>query len=299
MGIDLGGTKSEVIVLDRAGAELRRRRVPSPRGDYRATIETIAGLVDWAEEEVAATCSVGVGHPGSLSPASGLIRNANSTWLNGQPFGRDLEARLGRRVAMANDADCLALSEATDGAGAGATSVFAVIIGTGTGGGLVLDGKLIRGANGIAGEWGHNALPWPTADEFPGPGCWCGKHGCIETWLSGTGLGRAASEALGRPLTGAEVADAAMAGDPDALGQMYAYAERFAKASATVLNLFDPEVVVLGGGVSNVPLLYELIPPAWQRWVFADAITTRLARAQHGDSSGVRGAAWLGRTRAS
>ncbi|MFW5834236.1 MAG: ROK family protein, partial [Pseudomonadota bacterium] len=197
IGIDLGGTKTEVILIDDDGGEQARRRVPSPKNDYRATIETIAELVAWAEAQADVPCTVGVGHPGSISPASGLIRNANSTWLNGQPFGRDLEARLERPVAMANDADCLALSEATDGAGAGARAVFAVIIGTGTGGGLVLDGRPIHGANGIAGEWGHNALPWPTPDEFPGPRCWCGKDGCIETWLSGTGLGREASKAFG------------------------------------------------------------------------------------------------------
>ncbi len=295
IGIDLGGTKTEIVVLNEAGGEIRRRRVPSPQNDYPGTIETIARLVEDAETDLGQTATVGVGHPGSISPTTGRIRNANSTWLNGQRFGHDLETRLDRKVAFANDADCLALSEATDGAGAGFEAVFAVIVGTGTGGGLVLDGKPIRGANGIAGEWGHSALPWPDETEHPGPACWCGKRGCIETWLAGPALAREAAHTLGRPATGADVADSAAAGDAAALAVLHTYAERFAKASATVINLFDPDVVVLGGGVSNIPQLYSLVPEAWPRWVFADAITTRLARAAHGDSSGVRGAAWLGR----
>ena len=295
IGIDLGGTKTEAIVLDAAGEERARRRLPSARDDYAATIETIAELVGWADAEAGARCTVGVGHPGSVSPHTGLVRNANSTWLNRRPFGRDLAARLGRAVAMANDADCLALSEATDGAGAGAELVFAVIVGTGTGGGLVVDGRLRRGANGIAGEWGHNPLPWPTPEESPGRRCWCGKDGCIETWLSGPGLARQAQAALGRDLDGAALAAAARAGDVGARAVLSAYTERLAKALATVIDLFDPEVIVLGGGVSKLTILYEEVPQRWQRWVFADRVTTRLAPAQHGDSSGVRGAAWLGR----
>mgnify|MGYP006275823663 CR=1 FL=1 len=295
IGVDLGGTKIEIIALGPDGATLERRRAPTPRDDYAATVRAVRDLVATTEGELGARATVGVGHPGSLSPRTGRVRNANSTWLNDRPFGDDLEAALARPVVCANDADCLALSEATDGAGAGAAVVFAVILGTGTGGGLVVDGRLRRGANGIAGEWGHNPLPWPTEAEHPGPLCWCGKRGCIETWLSGPALGREASAALGRPLDGPGVAALAAAGDVAAGAVLDAYVERFAKASATVIDLLDPDVVVLGGGVAHLPNLYEHVPERWAAWVFADAVATRLVPARHGDSSGVRGAAWLGR----
>ena len=295
IGIDLGGTKTEVIGLDAAGTTRLRRRVPTPRDDYAATIGTIRDLVVAAEGELGASASVGVGHPGSLSPRTGRVRNANSVWLNGRPFGSDLDAALERRVVCANDADCLALSEAIDGAGAGMATVFAVIVGTGCGGGLVVGGRLLRGGNGIAGEWGHNPLPWPAADEWPGPACWCGQRGCIEAWLSGTALARSAEVALGERLAASELSARATAGDRAADAVLTRYVERFARATATVINLFDPDVVVVGGGVSNIERLYTEVPPQWTARVFADAVATPLRRARHGDSSGVRGAAWLGR----
>ncbi len=295
IGIDLGGTKIEIVALGPEGTVRVKRRTPTPRDDYDATVRTVTELVATAETELGAHASVGVGHPGSLSPRTGRMRNANSTWLNDRAFGRDLELALARPVACANDADCLALSEATDGAGAGAAVVFAVIVGTGTGGGLVVDGRLVRGANGIAGEWGHNPLPWPDADEWPGPACWCGKRGCIETWLAGPALAREAEAGLGRRLDGAALAAAAAAGDDAARAVIAAYVERFAKASATVVDLLDPDVIVVGGGVSALEALYREVPARWAHWVFADAVATRLEPARHGDSSGVRGAAWLGR----
>jgi len=295
IGIDLGGTKIEIVALEADGTTRVKRRTPTPRDDYDATVRAVKELVAAAESDLGVHATVGVGHPGSLSPRTGRMRNANSTWLNDRPFGRDLEAALARPVACGNDADCLALSEATDGAGAGAAVVFAVIVGTGTGGGLVVDGRLLRGANGIAGEWGHNPLPWPSATEWPGPACWCGKRGCIETWLAGPALAREAEAHLGRRLDGAALAAAAGAGDDGAGAVIAAYVERFAKASATVVDLLDPDVIVVGGGVSALAALYGEVPARWADWVFADAVTTRLEPARHGDSSGVRGAAWLGR----
>lgn len=293
IGIDLGGTKIEVLALAPDGATRLRRRIATPRGDYAATIGALRDLVAAAEAEVGASATVGVGHPGSLSPHSGLIRNANSVWLNGQPFGADVEAALARPCAFANDADCLALSEATDGAGSGARAVFAIIVGTGTGGGLVLDGKPIRGANGIAGEWGHNPLPWPDEDEWPGPVCWCGQRGCIETWLSGTALGREVARALGEGVDGATAARRAETGDAAAAQVLDRYLQRFAKATASVINIFDPDVIVVGGGVSNLEAIYAEVPRRWPSHVFADSVSTALRQARHGDSSGVRGAAWL------
>lgn len=298
LGIDLGGTKTEIIALDAAGAVRLRRRAASPAGDYDATIRLIVALVAAAESELGARGSLGIGIPGTLSPATGLVKNANSTWLNGRPLDRDLVAALGRPVRLANDANCFALSEATDGAGAGARSVFGVILGTGCGGGIVLDGRIVVGANAIAGEWGHNPLPWPLpapeAGEWPGPACWCGRQGCIETFLSGRGLAAAyRREGGGEEVSAAEIARRAAAGELAAAGALARYAHRLARALAGVINLLDPEVIVLGGGLSNIAPLYARLPEIWADYVFSDQIATRLMRNVHGDSSGVRGAAWL------
>ena len=265
IGIDLGGTKTEAIALDAAGRELFRKRVPTPRGDYQATLKTIAALV-----EEAGPGSVGVGIPGALSHATGLVKNANSTWLIGKPLKEDLERVLGREVRIANDANCFALSEATDGAGAGAEVVFGVILGTGVGGGIAVRGRVLEGANSIAGEWGHNPLPLPRAEDLPLRPCYCGRQGCIETYLCGPALERDGGEAA-----------------------LDLYCERLARALAGVINILDPEVIVLGGGVSNVARLYDNVPRLWTRYVFSDRVATRLAPPRHGDSSGVRGAARL------
>jgi fructokinase len=293
IGIDLGGTKIEGIVLDAGGGERLRRRVPTPRSDYRATLEAAAGLVEALERDVGRRCRVGIGMPGSASRATGLVKNSNSVCLNGRPLFADLERRLARPLRFANDADCLALSEATDGAATGAGTVFGVIVGTGTGGGIVVGGRLLAGPNGIAGEWGHNPLPWPAADELPGSSCYCGRHGCIETWLSGPGLAREYRRLTGTELTARTIAERAAAGEPAAGTVLARYADRMARALATVINILDPDVIVLGGGLSNVDRLYRAVPGCWQRYVFSDRVDTRLVRAQHGDSSGVRGAAWL------
>jgi fructokinase len=293
IGIDLGGTKIEAIALDDAGATLARQRLETPRDDYPATLRAIAALVASLESETGAHGSVGVGTPGSLSPFTGRMRNANSTWLNDRPLDRDLAHALGRPVRLANDADCFALSEATDGAAAGARSVFGVIVGTGTGAGIVIDGRLLAGPNAIAGEWGHNPLPWPQPEELPGPPCYCGKRGCIETFASGPGLAADFAWAAGRNLTAVEIAAAADAGDPQARGALARHAGRLARGLASVVNVLDPQVIVLGGGLSNLAHLYEVIPPLLGRWLFSDGIATRLVPPRHGDSSGVRGAAWL------
>jgi fructokinase len=290
IGIDLGGTKIEAIALGADGSERFRRRVDTPRGDYDGTLRAIADLVGAAEAEAGERGTVGIGMPGAMSPATGLVKNANSTWLIGHPLDRDLERVLGRPVRLANDANCFALSEASDGAAAGAGVVFGVILGTGVGGGIVVDGRALAGANAIAGEWGHNMLPWPEADEWPGPPCYCGRHGCIETFLCGRGLQAAHGAAA---LTARAIADAAAAGDLHAAGAIELYSRRLAKALAAVINLLDPDVVVLGGGISNVESLYRRVPELWSEWVFSDRVDTRLARALHGDASGVRGAAWL------
>ena len=291
IGVDLGGTKIEAIALGRDGAERFRRRVDTPRGDYDRTIAAIADLVSVVERETGDRGTVGVGMPGSISPATGLVKNANSTWLIGHPLHTDLERALGREVRVANDANCFALSEATDGAGAGARVVFGVILGTGTGGGIVVDGRVLVGPNAVAGEWGHNALPWPDEREWPGPACYCGRRGCIETFLSGSGLQRAYTGGGG--LTAREIADAAQGGYEAATQAIETYARRLAKSLATVINLLDPDAIVLGGGLSNIDALYRRVPAIWTDWVFSDRVDTRLARAKHGDSSGVRGAAWL------
>ncbi len=292
IGIDLGGTKIEVIAIDEHGEERFRKRVPSPRGDYDGTIEAVASLVAEAEQ-VAGPATVGVGMPGAISPATGVVKNANSTWLNGRPLAEDLTARLARPLRLANDANCLALSEAADGAAAGAGVVFAVIIGTGTGGGVVVRGSALVGANAIAGEWGHNPMPWPDAHEWPGPPCYCGRTGCIETFLSGPGLSRDHKSATGEMMDAVAIAARACSGDPHAADSLRRYERRLARALASVINLLDPEVIVLGGGLSNIAQLYTRVPQLWGDYVFSDSIATRLVKAVHGDSSGVRGAARL------
>jgi fructokinase len=291
IGVDLGGTKIEAAAFAGDGAEQFRRRVASPRGDYDGTIAAIAELVGDAEKACGAKGTVGIGMPGTISPATGVVKNANSTWLNGRPLHTDLERALGREVRLANDANCFALSEATDGAAAGAAVVFGVILGTGTGGGVVIDGRTVIGANAIGGEWGHNALPWPDAGEWPGPPCYCGLRGCIETFLSGSGLQSA--YAGSGTLTAEQIAEAAANGEPAAQVAIELYSVRLAKSLATVINLLDPDVIVLGGGLSNIESLYQHVPRFWRDWVFSDRVDTRLVRAKYGDASGVRGAAWL------
>jgi fructokinase len=292
IGIDLGGTKIEAVAIDRDGQVRFRQRVATPRGDYTATIEAVASLVADAEA-AAGQATVGVGIPGAVSPATGLIKNANSTWLNGQPLLEDLSTRLRRPVRLANDANCFALSEAIDGAAAGHAVVFGVIIGTGTGGGVVIDRKVVVGANAIAGEWGHNPMPWPEPDEWPGPPCYCGRTGCIETFLSGPGLSRDHEHSTGVSLDALEIARAASDGDVVAEETLARYARRLSRALASVINVVDPNVIVLGGGLSNLATLYEQVPKLWGPHIFSDHVATRLVRARHGDASGVRGAAWL------
>jgi len=293
IGVDLGGTKIEAVALARDGQELARQRLATPRHDYDATLQAIATLVTALERATGATGTVGVGMPGTLSPATGLVKNANSTWLNGRPFDRDLATALGREVRCANDANCFALSEATDGAASGARVVFGVIVGTGTGGGIVVDGRVLTGPNAIAGEWGHIPLPWPKDEERPGPACYCGKSGCVETYLSGPGLARDYREATGSELDAVAIAERAASGDAAAEAALARYEDRMARALATVLNVLDPDVVVLGGGMSRLARLYESVPRLWQTWAFSDRVTTPLRPPVHGDASGVRGAAWL------
>jgi fructokinase len=293
IGVDLGGTKIEAIAIDAAGAELARRRVPSPAHDYDAIVAAIADLVAGLERALGETATVGVGIPGVASPATGLVKNANTTVLIGRPFDRDLARRLGRPVRLANDANCFAMSEAADGAAAGARAVFGVILGTGVGGGLVIDGRIVVGVNAIAGEWGHNPLPWPRDDERPGRRCYCGKHGCIETFLSGSGLAADFAAATGHALDAPAIVAAAEHGDAAAVAALERYEDRLARALATVINVVDPDAIVLGGGLSNLTRLYEAVPRRWAAYVFSDAVMTRLVQARHGDSSGVRGAAWL------
>jgi fructokinase len=293
IGVDLGGTKIEAVALDERGVLLARRRVPTPRHDYEGTLAAMAGLVRELEAEAEGRGTVGVGMPGAISPATGLVKNANSTWLNGRALDHDLSSLLGRPVRFANDANCFALSEAVDGAGAGARVVFGVIVGTGTGGGVVVECKVLTGANAIAGEWGHNPLPWPRPGEWPGPPCYCGKTGCVETFLSGPGLARDYREATGESLEAPEIVARAGRGEPRATAALERYEERMARALAVVLNILDPDVVVLGGGMSQIARLYEAVPRLWQQWAFSDRVTTPLLSPLHGDSSGVRGAAWL------
>lgn len=298
IGVDLGGTKIEAIVLDAQGVTLARQRVPTPAGDYAATVQAIADLVLSLEKAQGQVGTVGVATPGAIAPGTGRLKNANSVCLNGQPLQTDLQAALQREVRLANDADCFALSEARDGAAAGAAVVFGVIVGTGTGGGVVVNGRLVRGANAIAGEWGHNPLPWPQADELPGPECYCGRCGCIETFLSGPGLARDHLAVTGESREATEIVAQAAAGDPAAEATLQRYERRMARALASVINLLDPAVIVLGGGLSNVHRLYAAVPALWGEYVFSagvgdEPVRTRLVPPQHGDSSGVRGAAWL------
>lgn len=294
IGVDLGGTKIEAIALADDNSELGRLRVPTPRGDYQATVAAVVGLVEALEAQLGARARVGVGHPGSLSPSTGLIRNSNSTALNGHALDVDLGRALGRELRLANDANCFAMSEASDGAAAGLASVFGVIIGTGVGGGLVVNGRLQVGANAIAGEWGHNPLPRQRDDERPGPRCDCGRHGCIESFLSGQGLLHDHQIHGAAPMPDARaIIEAAAAGDPACVASIERYAERLARALAAVINVFDPHAIVLGGGLSNCAALYELVPQLWIEHVFSDRVVTALLPPKHGDSSGVRGAAWL------
>ena len=290
IGVDLGGTKIEAAALDEAGRMLARHRIATPAGDYRATVSAARDLVLALEAKLGARGSVGVGTPGAISPATGLIKNANSTCLNGRPFDRDLSAALDRPVKIANDADCFVLSEAVDGAGAGALTVFGVILGTGVGGGVVVRGKLLAGPNAIAGEWGHSPLPWPRDDERPGPPCFCGKLGCTEVFLSGRGLSEDHEAHTGERLDASEIATHASAG---AEASLQRYEERLARALAVVINLIDPHVIVLGGGLGQIERLYRNVPRLWGAYVFSDTVVTKLLPPRYGDASGVRGAAWL------
>jgi fructokinase len=302
LGVDLGGTKVEVIALDAGGQVLARERRATPAGDYSGTIAAIVDLIRATEQKCCGLnkdplVTVGVGIPGSISPATGLVKNANSTWLIGKPLDRDLAQALGRPIRVANDANCFAVSEATDGAAAGCKVVFGVIIGTGVGGGVVIEGRPLIGRNAIAGEWGHNPLPWPRGDERPGPPCYCGRSGCIEKFLSGPGLAADYRAATGRAgdsqPSAAEIAQAAGAGDEAAEAALVRYEERLARGLAHIINVLDPDAIVLGGGLSNLARLYRSVPELWGAYVFSDRVDTRLLPPRHGDSSGVRGAAWL------
>ncbi|BCQ38427.1 MULTISPECIES: fructokinase [Erwiniaceae] len=296
IGIDLGGTKTEVIALSDQGEELFRYRVPTPRDDYEKTLENIIGLVRRAEEVTGQQGTVGLGIPGTLSPYTRRVKNANSTWLNGQPLDKDLQQRLGREVRIANDANCLAVSEAVDGAAAGKQTVFAVIIGTGCGAGVALNGQAHSGGNGNAGEWGHNPLPWMDEDELryrEEVPCYCGKAGCIETFISGTGFATDYQRLSGVSLKGAEIMQRVAQQDPVAELAMSRYELRLAKSLAHVVNILDPDMIVLGGGMSNVERLYQTVPLLVKNWVFGGEFETPIRQAVHGDSSGVRGAAWL------
>ena len=295
IGIDLGGTKIEGIALD-GSIEVARLRVDTPRGDYHATLAAIVDVVADLERRTGTRATVGVGIPGTVSHA-GLVKNANSTWLLGKPLRADLEQRLSRDVRMANDANCFVVSEAADGAAQGAAVVFGAIVGTGTGAGVSVNGGVLTGPNGIAGEWGHNPLPWAIGEETPGPHCYCGRRGCIETFLSGPGMTRDHERHTSRSESAPAIVASAMSGDADATATMARYEHRMARALASVINLLDPDVIVLGGGMSNIDRLYDRVPRSWGQYVFAagvqDVVRTRLVRAAHGDSSGVRGAAWL------
>jgi len=293
IGVDLGGTKIEAIALDADGQEIARRRIPTPRGNYRPIPEAIHRLIAEIEQITGAKGSVGIGIPGTISRNSGLIKNANTTELIGNPFQEDLQALLERPVRLANDANCFTLSEATDGAAEGRQIVFGIILGTGVGGGLVIDGKVIEGPNSITGEWGHTPLPWAEEHERPGPNCYCGKNGCLETFLCGSGLSKSHEKTTNESLSPEEIVARAAEGEAAALDSLLIYEHRLAKALTVVINILDPDIVVVGGGLSNIERLYENVPRLWQEYAFSDGIQTQLQKAKYGDSSGVRGAAWL------
>ena len=293
IGIDLGGSKIEAAALDGSGSIIFRKRRPTPEQDYVATLEAIVELVGAAEAALGAPAPVGIGIPGAISPATGLVKNANSTWLNGRAFDRDIAERLGREVRVANDANCFAVSEAADGAAAGLSLVFGVILGTGVGGGIAIEGRVLTGADAIAGEWGHTPLPSPADDERPGPACWCGRRGCLETWVSGPALARDHEGATGRRWDAARIAAAADAGDTSAEAALARYEDRLARGLSVVIDILDPAAIVLGGGLSNLRRLYRTIPPLLQPLIFSDRLAAKLLAPMHGDSSGVRGAAWL------
>lgn len=293
LGVDLGGTKIEIIALDDSGAELLRRRVPTPCGDYAATLQAIVSLVREAEAELGQKGSLGTGTPGAISRATGRLKNSNSVHLNGQTILQDLEALLRRPIKISNDANCFALSEATDGAAAGAAVVFGAILGTGVGAGIVVNGHILTGPNGIAGEWGHNPLPWPETQELPGPKCYCGKQGCIEIFLSGPGMMKLHLHETGASLSPEEIVAHAERGDAACERSLQNYESRLARSLAHVINILDPDAIVLGGGMSNIERLYTHVPELWGRWVFSDRVDTKLVKHRFGDSSGVRGAAWL------
>jgi len=293
IGLDLGGTKIEALAIDNAGMELARYRTDTPRDDYDATLETMAGLVHRLEQQTGRIGTVGAGVPGSISGITGLVKNANSTWLNGRPLDKDLSHVLNREVRVANDANCLAVSEATDGAAAGKNVVFGVILGTGCGGGVALGARVHAGPNGVAGEWGHNPLPWPTPDEYPGPLCYCGKRGCMEMWVSGTGIALDYKSATDTTRTAQEIVLDFEAGKPEATAAMQRFEDRLARGLAQVINILDPDVIVIGGGVSRVPHIYQAIPRLLPKYVFGGEVSTPILQAKFGDSSGVRGAAWL------
>lgn len=293
IGVDLGGTKIEIIALDDDGAPVLRRRVRTPTGDYVGTIRTIAELVGSAQLEVGASANVGIATPGALSPRTGLLRNSNSVVLNGKPLDRDIEEALGQPVRMENDANCLAISEAMDGAGADCRVVFAAVLGTGVGGGIVVERRIVAGLNRIGGEWGHNQLPWATDSERPGHACYCGKFGCIETFLAGAGLTREYRARSQSGLPAEQIAAAAQSGEPAAVQSLAVYKDRLARSLAALINILDPDIIVLGGGISNIASLYEGLSDLVATYAFSDGIKTRVVPAAHGDSSGVRGAAWL------
>jgi fructokinase len=293
IGVDLGGTKIAAAALDNTGTITASRRVSTPAGDYNATVATIADLVASLENEIGTRAPVGIGIPGTIVARTGLVKNANSTWLIGRKLAHDVEAALGREARFANDANCFALSEAIDGAASGFGTVFGVILGTGVGGGIVTGGRLLVGANAIAGEWGHNPLPAPRAEELPGPPCYCGRSGCIETFLSGPGLAADHMRHGGRALSVWDIAANARAGQADCRATIARYVERLARALATVINLLDPDAIVLGGGLSSLAILYDEVPRLWGRYVFSNTVVTPLLAPRHGDASGVRGAAWL------
>jgi len=293
IGIDLGGTKIEFVALERDGREVHKHRVATPRGDYDATVRAIMEGVERIERELGRSATVGVGIHGTISGITHTVKNANSTWMNGKPFDKDLSRVLKREVRCANDANCLAVSEATDGAGAGKSMVFAVILGTGCGGGIAVDGRVHNGPNGVAGEWGHTVLPWMRPEEFPGPACYCGFRGCIETWISGTGLEKDYERATKTKLLGKEIVARSAAGEAEAMACLDRYEDRLTRSLAQIVNILDPDVIVLGGGVSQVPRLYQNVPKRLMEYVFGREADTPMLVAKHGDASGVRGAAWL------